>query len=226
MKKSILWLCAVAITLASWTQVQAQKSFQGTVKYDIKISGDDPQIAMLSALDMSMEMAFLKSKARISMLMGALGSTINITDNKTKEGLTLMNMMGSQQAARMDKEDMEEGKEDMPKDIEVVRTGETKEIAGYKCEKVIVNADGREMSIYITDKIKLTKSPQMLSMFGDIDGMPLSFEIIMDPSTNSKMTMTATDVDRNKPDKALFSLDIPEGYTEVDSKELGQGMGF
>ena len=148
------------------------------------------------------------------------------------EAVMLMKMMANKIKVVMSKEDLEKSKEQqkgtMSEMTYTPNKKDTKEIAGYKCHKVVGKSkDGSEMTFYVTEKIKLfPKGGGMAEaiQFDKIGGYPLEFSI---DQGGVAMTFSAKSVG-SKLEKDAFEYD-DEGYEEMTPEELGKmggGMGL
>lgn len=217
MKKLIIALVAVAMALPTL----AQKKFEGSVTYDIEYKDIPSEMAAMEAmLPEDMTMLIKGEKTRVEQSMGMGMSQVVIADTKTGGGTLLMNMMGKKMAIEMSKDQLEklqkEKKEEKKPEIEYV-SGDEKEIAGYKCKKAVVKADGgASVVIYYTEELPAGASKD----FKELKGFPLEYTV---DSGMFKMKMTATKVSKEKLDAALFS--IPDGYDKMTFEEFQKAMG-
>jgi GLPGLI family protein len=217
-KLSLSFLLAFA--MMSFTYVSAQLN-ECKISYNIDVSGADMEpMAKAMMKNAKMELSFKGTSSRMVMNMGMMGSTTVITNDESKKGLMLMNMMGMKFATPMDEETMEKGKEDAPA-MNYEITGKSKKIADYTCKQAIgTDEEGNSFEIWFSDKI----SPRSFGKdfdFKGIDGFPLEMETMSD---GVKMKMIAQSVSTKGLDDADFSMEIPEGYTERSMEEL-QNMG-
>jgi len=211
MKKTLLLLCLfIGTSLLSVAQLK-----KGVINYNMTFSSDDPQMAMVSTMlqGSTMKTLFMPGKSRAEVSMGMLGSTIAITDQKTKKSLTLTDMSGSKYAV----ESKVEAKTDEP-EYTVEVTTETKEIAGYICTKAILTSEDGSMTVWFTKEIQAYTNGQ--SFYNDkMPGFPLCIIINQNGLT---IEVTASSVEK-KVSKKVFSMTVPEGY-EVKTEEEMQQM--
>jgi GLPGLI family protein len=209
----------LAIASLSFSFVSAQLS-DCQIKYKVDLSGSDmPAMAKLMMGNTKMELAFKGMASRMVMDMGMMGNTTVITDDKTKNGLMLMNMMGRKYATPMKGEDYDQARQEAP-DMDFKVTGKTKNIAGYSCKQAIGKDEaGNTYECWYTEKIR----PQGVSNFTykGIDGFPLELEMLQD---GVKMKMVAQSVNTAALTDEHFSMKIPSGYTEKSMEDL-QKMG-
>ena len=216
MKQLLTALVAIAITLPTL----AQKKFEGTVTFSLEYKDLPAEMAAMEAmLPDEMTTKIKGEKTRLEQSLGMGMSQVTITDMKTESGTLLMDMMGKKMAVNMSKEEldkMEKKKGDTKPEYKYV-DGAGKEIAGYKCEKVMVVVEGvGEMELFYTKDLPAGANKQ----FDGLKGFPLEYTI---DSGQFKMKMTATSVVKEKLDKSLF--EIPDGFEKMTFAEFEKAMG-
>lgn len=216
MKQLFTALVAIAIALPTL----AQKKFEGTVTFGLEYKDLPAEMAAMEAmLPDEMTTRIKGDKTRLEQSMGMGMSQVTITDMKTESGTLLMDMMGKKMAVSMSKDELEKMEkkkaENKPKFNYVKGAG--KEIAGYKCEKVMVTMEGvGEMELFYTNELPAGASKQ----FDGLKGFPL--EYTMD-SGQFKVKMTAKSVTKEKLDKSLF--EIPSDFEKMTFAEFEKAMG-
>ena len=131
-----------------------------------------------------------------------------------------MEVMGSKTATELD---LSKADADKTEEAKVEVTSETKDILGYKCTKTIIrDTEGNEAIMWVAKDLKASLKGQQQFGNSKVNGTPLEFSTV-----NNGMTIhfVATKFDK-KVDKKVFSLTIPEGYTQVsedDLKNMGGG---
>jgi GLPGLI family protein len=216
MKNLFVAIMAMAIALPAL----AQKSFEGTVNYDLSYQDLPAEMAAMEAMlpdEMSIQIKGEKTRLEQSMGMGM--SSVTITDMKKGSGVLLMDMMGKKMAVEMSKEELEkmDKKKAADKKPEFKYLDETKEIAGYKCKKAIVSVEGAgELEIYYTEDLPAGASKQ----YEGLNGFPLEYTVAQGPM---KIKMTAKTVKQEKLDKSLF--ETPSGYDKMSFEEFQKSMG-
>lgn len=201
---------------------------KASVTYDMAFSSDDPNIqAQLGMMQGSeFTMIFSGDNSRTEMKMGSIMTNTTIINGEESKGLMLMSGMVGKKAVPMTEEDIKKQDEESSEeeDLEIEKTGEKKEIAGYECEKVILTTDeGDAMIMWITDKIKPSRTDGRFIREG-MGGFPLAMEF---NQQGMEMKFTAKEVltKFETKEKELFNTEVPEGY-EVTSMEAIQGMGM
>lgn len=117
--------------------------------------------------------------------------------------------------------------------IQVTPTQETRQIAGYNCQKYLVsgmmmNSDywlskdvkgyeevkeiGKKVAV-VFDENPMMKQMNFAGMMGQLDGFPVQMVMNIMKGTS---TTTLKKIEKKSLDKSLFS--VPEGYTQTQSK--------
>jgi len=167
-------LLITLIFLAGFATAQKILS-EGSVLYDVSVQtgSDQPQLADM--FDGASATLYLKGGLSRSELVSALGSSVTIHDNKTGNG-TVLREYGSQKLLiKMNRNNWQD-KNKKYEGIRFTNTGETKTIAGYKCQKAIANLkDGSSFTVYYTDEIT-TENKDYDAQFKSLPGLPLEYE--------------------------------------------------
>ncbi len=222
---AIFTLALILSVNLGWSQLT-----EAAITYEIEMDSDDPMVQQqLPMMEGSTMTTYFKGDNFRQEMDMKMMKTTTVHSGKTGEGIVLMDMMGMKQAIDL-KEFTEAatGKSEDDSDADSAQieiTDETKEIAGYKCHKVIVtDADGNELIMYVTKEIKPANNQGKYASGNKVDGFPLQIESVNDQMT---MTMTATKVEK-KVDKKKFDTKVPEGYQKLEGdavKQMLQMMG-
>ncbi|PKR79740.1 hypothetical protein CW751_13525 [Brumimicrobium salinarum] len=195
------------------------------VTYEITMHSDDPEVqAQMGMMQGStLKLKSKDQKSRTEMNMGGLITTTNIVDNEKGKGVLLMDGMLGKQAAKFDEEDKDEVDAEEA-DIEVELIDESKEILGYTCKKAIIyTEDDVELVYWYTKEIQLGNDALSKYMKKGLPGLALEFSV---DEGNMNMTFTATELKTKvKETKDMFSLKIPEGYSEKTMEEISKMSG-
>ena len=208
------------MTIVSVTMSFAQLE-EGHISYSIEMSSDDPEIAGMAALfsGSSMNLYFTDEMARTEIDFGAMMSVSTVVNSETDEVLLLMGGMMGNKAVLTNSEEMGSDNED---ELEITWTypKETKKILDYKCKKAIgTDADGEEVVYWYTEKIKAANTDEN-SPVAQLPGLALEYEVDREGMT---MTFTASKVETSLDDatkESKFTMEIPEGYTEMTYDEF------
>lgn len=216
--KLSIWAVLTTVTPIALI-AQNKKPFEGTIVYALNFdeAGLDPASAsMLQGREMTI---YIKGdKSKLEMDMGMM-KTSTITDAKTGNVVTLMDIMGQKMALKMTKEEIEKQRGEV-KEPTIKYTDETKEIAGYKCKKAIaVTEDGDELAIFYTDEI-IGSAGTTNNQFKGLKGFPLEYQA---NQNGLKMLVTAKSVKPGKVDDSKFK--ISSEYKEVTQEQLQNMFG-
>ena len=216
MKKIVLLLGIIALITVN-NSVFSQKAFEGTIIYGIEYEDLPEEMEAMKAMLPSETMIKIKgSKTRTEQSTG-MGSTISIHDRKDNLSITLMDMMGSKVAIKMNSEDEKNTKKEAEV-LDIKYLDETKEIAGYKCKKAEITIEGEEEAIIIfyTEEINTEETK---SQYKGLKGFPMLYEI---NTPEMKMVMTVKEVKKGKVSSAEFT--IPAEYEEMTMEEFQTKM--
>jgi len=117
--------------------------------------------------------------------------------------------------------------------IQVTPTQETRQIAGYNCQKYLVSGMMMNSDYWLSKDVKgyeevkeigkkiagvfdenpMMKQMNIAGMMGQLDGFPVQMVMNIMKGTS---TTTLKKIEKKSLDKSLFS--VPEGYTQVQSK--------
>ncbi|WP_111685425.1 hypothetical protein [Winogradskyella tangerina] len=160
---------------------------------------------------------FKDSKSRVEVSNPMSGDVAVISDSETLQGLTLMDspMLGKKyQISNIDSNNI--GLEN----IKVKDGTETKTILGYLCkEKILTYKEGEnelKMRFFTTDKIRPILNQQTIQYGDKIAGLPLYSEAtVLQGDTVLTIITEVTELKAEKMDDSKFSMNPPEGYTEM-----------
>lgn len=201
------------------------KEFSGIIVYNISYEGDQVNEQMMAMVPKTMKMMIKENKVRTEMNMG-MGSQVMIVDSEAKTGTILMDMMGQKMAISLTPDYFDEQTKDA-NDVEVIETGNTKEIAGYTCKEALVKVkdEKSEFTVFYTDELGSGALNIDNPYAEHIDGVMLEFST-EDKKMKMKMKFSAISVDKKKISDKEF--EVPEGYQEmsVDQYKSMQGGGY
>ena len=223
MKTQMTILLTAIFLMSGWTATAAKKKhFTGKITYKISVSEDLPEQAKaMMPKTMTLYVGKNKIKTELFTQMG-MQSSIEDLENKTK--VSLIEVMGQKFAIRDSWEDVQEEMKNAP-DVEMERTGETKEVVGYTCEKVLAKKveDGEVMATaWVTSELDAPDNINFSNPhFNDTNDMMMEFE--MDAGNGMMLTFTAIEVDDKKVKDKEF--EIPEDFKETTREELQQTLG-
>lgn len=194
----------------------AQKSMEeGKIVYQISFPENEFDEQTLAMLPTESTMYFKGNMSRTELKMAMGMENASIYDGKSGKVTTLTNMMGNKTYMTMD-ESQEKEKAETP---EIVKTEETKTIAGYVCKKTVMKMkDGSTMEFYQTDKIATSMSG--VPSAKELGGFPLEFSI---NQMGFKMKFVAMSVASEKISEELFK--IPSDYKFVTPEDMRKMYG-
>lgn len=216
--KNILTLISATLLFAT-TFAQIEK---GYVKYSLEFTSDNPEVqTQLSMMQGSTtSIYFTPNFTRTEMNMGMIAQTTNIFDVKKKKMLMLMSGMMGKKYAEIDLNDVENLKDDSENNIKVVKTKDTKKIAGYECQKyVVTDNEGNTMNFWSTNEIEVSKAG-MKFMNNEVEGFPLKYEIAQKGMTMVFTAIEIKDSLNGKKESELFLKKAPAGYVETSIEDL------
>jgi GLPGLI family protein len=205
---TFVFLCAIL-------SVSAQKRIsEMTLVYDAKVTTGNSEPKMADAFDGATTTIYLKGHQSRSEMVSALFSSTTVHDLKTGSAVVLREVSGQKLLIRMTADDWQE-KNTRYKGITFKNTGETKEIAGYKCQKAEATmSDGSKFIVYYTPDI-IPENKEYDYHFKNLEGLPLEYEL-----TQRSLTIRYTVSKINMNPVPASKFDIPKsGYREMTYEE-------
>lgn len=212
MLRYLLW---IAMILMINNEVQSQKILsEGTIVYDITVQTGSKEPQLADMFDGVTTTLFLKgSQSRIEMI-SPLGSTITLHDAKNNTGVVLKEYGNQKLLIQMAKEDWT----DLNKKyagITFTYQNETKNIAGYTCEKAIAKLkDGSSFTVFYTREL-VTENKDYDYQFKSLPGLALEYESSVG---NLKVKYTASKITFDPVPVQKFSIPV-SGYRELTYQE-------
>jgi hypothetical protein len=169
---------------------------------------------------MSIQYALDEWHTAMRIDMGEEGVSRIIYELKEGTMVTLIDQAGMKQGVRMKMPDIdmdwEEESEEINPDVAITKTDQYKEISGYKCRLYIVEADGQQTEMWMTDELDANFYEMMSAMAGAgvggnmpsmdetglIEGFPIQMVV---EDGKEKMIITYSDIQVGTFDKALFN---------------------
>jgi hypothetical protein len=224
MKTKISILLFLAFLITGFTANAAKKkAFTGKITFKISIDSENlpEQVKAMMPKTMNMYIGENKTKTELFTQMGMQSSIENLVD---KSKVSLIEVMGQKYAIRDSWEDLQKEMKGMP-ELDLERTGETKEIMGYTCEKIVARKveDGEQYATaWVTSEMKVPENINFSNeAFKDVDDMLLEFQ--MDTGNGMMLTFTAIEIDKKKIKDEVF--EVPEGFRETTRDELQKTLG-
>jgi hypothetical protein len=181
---------------------------QGTITYNLEVQ-NSPLASMMG--DMQITLYYKNSQVLTDMRSQLYSMKTLITDSGT---LTLLSTMGQKMFFKTAVAKPSGLDEKMPV---VVYTNETKQIAGYTCNKALIIANGGQAVdtsvFWYTEQLPLIAFGKAAFLIKGLKGMPLEYEINI---PQMKMKVTAQSVSTGELHDSTFLLST-DGYTEFDA---------
>jgi hypothetical protein len=213
-------LAFVMLILSLFAQVAAaQELKEGKIVYQIEYKDLPAQFKEIEGIEamlaQEMNMFFKGQMSRMELsMMGT--NAISIFDGKTNQSTSLLELMGNKYAVEKKPED-----EEQENKIEVVSTSEKKKIAGYECNKSILNITEKKTGEKYELEVWSSPSIGSAHMYSKhIKGFPLSFELRNNGIT---MRISAKEIVADKVSDKLFK--VPDDYKKVNQEELMKMLG-
>lgn len=223
MKKLII-LCTALVAFTS--AAVAQTFTEGKIVYKISYPDLGGMAGMESMLPKETTTYIKGNKVRTEQEQPMMGKVITISDNKTGNSSTYMNMMGSKYEITSNRADYEKNNA-TTLNAKVEITNETKVICGYTCKKAIATytEDGETITQEIWFAPDLKGVDTGMRPYKGIDGMFLEFSQGQKTQMGSiTMKITATLVSKDAVSDAMFKK--PEGeWKKTSAADLAKSMG-
>ncbi len=217
MKKKLIVVGVVGfILLVAGCKKKDEKFIsEGEIEYDASVV--DENNAMASMAPNKMIIKFKSNKARAEMSAGmGLFTTSFITDPESKSMTQLVKLLNKKFILTEDEQAIL--KENQQDSMELVAQPEVKEIAGYKCQKVLViPKDGitKPYDIYYTNGVDI-KDPNFSNPYHKLDGVLMEYRM---KKFGFEMKFVATRITSKTIDDDVF--EVPKDYKKISEKEMG-----
>lgn len=218
MKNRLFFSFIAFINLFLWTScgTPVDEGFisEGVITYLAEVMDTESPMASMAPSKMKIKFKNNKSSAEMSAGMGML-TTSFISDPETKTFTQLIRFLDKKYSVIQNEAEIK--KENELFNLEIVPTKETKIIAGYKCNKVIVHYKGGEPSdyeVYYTTDLDI-KNPNFANPYFNIDGILMEYKI---KKFGLEMKFTATSVVKEEIENSTFEL--PPDYKQISVEEM------
>ena len=224
--KRLLFVTFAVFLSVNLLSAQGKQLKEGKVTYAISLpdSGGDESTMMAASMMGKEQVIYFKDSNSRAESKTSMGDVVVISNAKTGETYTLMNMMGQKIALKLTDEDMSAMKEMIntgKPDIKI--TNEKKKICGYKCTKAIITlkSEGKTFTsdAWFTDEIASLPGSSVQNKIEGINGFMMEF------STTNKgvtMKMTCTAVEATPVSSDMFK--VPDDYTIKSMSDMMGGM--
>ena len=212
MKKHHSFFLIIAFVL--WSNIAHSQVTEGKVIYDISYPESGLDDVTLQMLPSESSTYFKDDKMRIDMKMGMGINNSILVDNSKKDVHVLMDMMGNKMDMYMTEKEIAKELDDEGK-YTITKSEETKEIAGYTCNKAVISTkEGSKFNVWYTTKIKI-ENANWNNQFKSLDGFLMEFRMNQNGLT---MEMTARSISLEKVNDAIFA--VPDGYKVMSKEDL------
>jgi GLPGLI family protein len=189
---------------------------QGIIEYQITYPETGAEIPFKEFLPTSMLFKFKDNKFAFEM-SGPMNlvKTSFITDLESKQVLHLIKLMDKKLATTYTAEEVS-GIDDY-QNLKIQHTGETKEIAGYNCQKAIISFlddENTSFEIYYTNHLKIN-SPNWSTPYKAIDGVLMQYRL---KRYNLTMDFVAKKV--RKAELTTEDFEKPKDYKATSQNEI------
>jgi len=194
---------------------------EGKIEFEITYLDSERENPLIALLPTSMVLKF-KNNSTVSNIEGFFGTfkLTYISDSQIGKNSSLLKVLDKKYMYQVDTTQPPFGYEAM-RNINIVRTKNTKVVAGYKCQEAKFTCpeiSKESMLIYFTDEIDI-KNPNSNNPFKEIGGVLLEFQVKLN---EINMKFTAKKVISEDVDDTEF--EVPKGYTNVDKAEMEKIM--
>ena len=195
--------------------VQAQKLLsEGTIQYDVSVQTGSNDPKMADVFDGAVAMVLIKGSHSRSELKSAIGNSVTIYDSRTGNGVVMREFGAQKLLIRMNRDNWTD-KNKKYEGITFTKTGETKKVAGYNCDKAIAKlADGSSFTVFYTSELRL-ENRDYDAQFKNLPGVPLEFESNV---SNIKVKYSASRVSFDPVPIQRFEIPT-SGYREMTYEE-------
>jgi GLPGLI family protein len=212
-KKSGLFIILFSFICSVGAMAQRTLS-EGIIYYDISVQTGNSEPQMADMFDGAKATLFLRGSLSRSELTSALGSTVTIFDHRAGNGVVLRDFGTQKLLIKMNRENWTD-KNKKYEGITFKQTGETKNIAGFKCEKAeALLKDGSRFTVFFTRDV-VTENTDYDPQFKNLPGTPLEYESVLG---NLKIKYSASRISFDPVPMQKF--EIPKsGYREMTYEE-------
>lgn len=214
-KRTLFISLIISLITVSCNYTNPKYINEGIIEYDAKVVDENHPMAGLAPGKMTV--SFKKDLFAAEMSTMGVFTTTFIA-NPTKKTLTQLVRVFDVKQACIDDEKVIKAENDAYK-LTFKETKETKEIAGYKCKKVIATmADDPSISfdVYYTEELNV-QAPNFSNPYAPIKGMLMEYRL---KKFGLEMKFTATAVQKTEiPDE---TFELPAYYKVISKTEMDE----
>ena len=205
----------IFIFLFSSINLLAQKNLsEGSIVYNISVETGSAQPKMADMLDGATTTVYLKGNQSRTEMISGLGSEATIYNATTDNGVILKDYSGQKLMITLTPQDWKKNNQKYD-GITFENTGETAEIAGFKCQKAIAKLkDGSSFTVYYTNDVSVNNK-EYDYQFKTLPGLAVQYEM-----ENGKMKFKFTLAKINYSTVPAAKFEIPKtGYRVLTYEE-------
>lgn len=195
----------------------SQTHFEGTVTYDMTISGTEVSPQLIHLLPDGFTLYVKGSRSRLEISSGMSEVTV-IGDNASGSAVTLMDLMGKKLAIKTDSTQVNEALDKLG-EYRIVHVDGGKQILGYACKKAFLirqdAASADTSTVWYTEELPPfdVVSNQFLPNMSD--WFPMEVHTRKD---GTSMIISVQEIKKNSLETELF--EVPPDYHLVDQEEM------
>ena len=157
--------------------MSAQKNLsEGSIVYNISVETGSAQPKMADMLDGATTTVYLKGNQSRTEMISGLGTEATIYNAATDNGVILKDYSGQKLMITLTPQDWKKNNQKY-EGITFENTGETAEIAGFKCQKAIAKLkDGSTFTVYYTNDINVSNK-EYDYQFKTLPGLAVQYEM-------------------------------------------------
>lgn len=225
MKKLIPAILLLAFVGIASTGLMAQKKakpFNGTITYGISYPDSKLDPAALSAQPTETKVIVVGNKSKSEMVIQGMVYITSITNGDTRSSTTLIDAGGQKIYYKLTEEEIKAQSDEEGEPVTAFLE-ETKEIAGYTCNKATVTTkdsygDSQTITVFYSPALG-GKELNFDGSFRDIPGLPLYYEI---KQGEQLIVFEAKEIKKGKFKETEFL--IPDDFRELTAEEKQQLM--
>ncbi len=207
-----------ATTLFAFSAPTGDSPFEGVVTFSMSFTSSDPSTSQMAAMmnqSGSSTKNYIKGDKVRTEVMAGMMHRIVIADRKTKETVTLVDMMGNKYEIKSDPNKPKTTPENTP---EIKLIDSTKTIAGYLCHAALVTVtspktgDKNTVTVYYTDQLPYSED---MGQFKGLKGFPMQFSSMM---RGMRVNLSVQTVEKKALSDTLFVIPA-KGYKVVASEQ-------
>ena len=225
LQKALRKVLYILITIFSLSLIgcggESTGKSEGIIAYKVSYPKMDKKNFMLDFMPKKMVLKFKDNRYKTSLSAGmGMFKTSFIIDPDEHQFSQMVKLIDKKYRLTLKGEQISTSISRLPT-YNIERTGETKKILNYICEKAVITVDNEAndaFTVYYTDKIEI-ENPNSTNQFEGIDGVMLEYQY---EKYGICMRFLAQDIKFTTIDDSEFELD--ENYTDISESEMDKEM--